>query len=205
MSKNKELIRYMKKFLVHQGYVEMNELKEKGFHTSDIKNLIDAGELEKVKSGLYRLGNFPEISDVRLSFIDVSHAVKNGVICLLSALDFYELTTFNPFEVYVAIPRDSKPKKLNKLPVKFFYFSEKNYNLGIKEINTKYGIVKIYDKEKSICDIFRYSDKLGEDLAIESLKMYLKTKDSNIQKLLEYAEICRVKNILSFYIKAIIG
>lgn len=195
----------MKRFSVHHGYVQMINFKKKGFHTSDIKNLLDSGKLEKVKPGLYRLSDFPEIPDISLSFIDVSQAIEKGVICLLSALDYHNLTTFNPSEVYVAIPRDSKPPKINYPPVQFFYFSEKNYTLGIQEVVTKYGTIKIYDKEKSICDIFRYRDKLGEDLAAESLKMYLKTKDYNIHKLLEYAEICRVKEVLSTYIKVIVS
>lgn len=205
MSKNADILRFMRNFKVHQGYVEMSELKEKGFHTSEIKELLDTGKIEKIKSGLYRLSNFPEIPNVRLSFIDVSHAIEDSVICLLSALDFHNLTTFNPSEVFIAIPRASKPKNIIYPPVKVFYFSEKNYNFGIQEIKTKYGIVKIYDKEKSICDIFRYRSKLGYDLAIESLKMYLKLKDSNIPKLLKYAEACEIKNIISKHIEILIS
>ena len=195
----------MKNFKNHEGYFGMTELKEKGFHTSEIKILLDKSKIEKIKSGLYRITNFPELSDIRLSFIDVSHAVKEGVICLLSSLDYYNLTTFNPSEIYLAIPRTSKAKNIIYPPTKFFYFSEKNYLLGIEEIKTKYGIIKIYNKEKSICDIFRYRNKLGEDLAIESLKMYLKLKEANIPKLLEYAEICRIKKIILPYIKTIVS
>jgi len=205
MSKEKALISYMKRFSVHHGYVSMSDLKKKGFHTSEIKNLLDNGKLEKIKMGLYRLSDFPEVPESKLSFIDISQSVKNGVICLFSALDYHNLTTFNPSEIYVAIPRDSKPPKINYPPAKFFYFSENNYALGVQEIFTKYGTVRIYDKEKSICDIFRYKDKIGEDLAVEALKMYLKTKNFNIQKLLQYAEICRVKKILSDYIKVILS
>jgi predicted transcriptional regulator of viral defense system len=205
MLKEKALVSYMKNFSFHHGYVHMSDLKKNGFHTSEIKNLLDTGELEKVKTGLYRIVDFPDIKNVSISFIDVSHAIKKGVICLLSALDYHNLTTFNPSEIYIAIPRDSKAPKINYPPVQFFYFSEKNYTLGIEEVTTKYGTVRIYDKEKSLCDIFRYRDKLGEDLALEALKMYLKTKDFNIHKLLEYAEICRVRKILSDYIKVIIS
>jgi hypothetical protein len=60
----------------------------------------------------------------------------------------------------------------------------------------------MYDREKTICDMFRYRDKLGENLALESLKFYLRRKDSNIKKLSEYAVICLAKTTVLPYIKA---
>ena len=204
------VVSYFKK---HGGYARMKELKEASFYTRDIANLLDRGVIEKVKPGLYRLakieavkakpsesGNMPSAS-----IMDVCHAIPDGVICLVSALEYYGLTTFNPSEVHVAIPNAAKPPKILYPPVKIFYFRDRFYSPGIEQINTRHGIVKIYNKEKTICDMFRYRKKLGEDLALEGLKNYLKLKDASITKLREYAEICQVKTVMMPYLKALVG
>ena len=79
--------------------------------------------------------------------------------------------------------------KIDIIPIKVYYFGKKNYPNGIETIKTKNGSFKIYNKEKTICDLFRYQKKIGEDTTIESLKMYVsKKKHRSIPKLLEYAE-----------------
>ncbi|MBL7086096.1 MAG: Abortive infection protein AbiEi, partial [Candidatus Cloacimonetes bacterium] len=78
------------------------------------------------------------------------------------------------------------------------------YSFGIEEKHTISGNFKIYNAEKTICDMFRYRKKLGEDLALEGLKNYLKRKNADINKLREYAEICQVKTTLFPYLTAML-
>jgi hypothetical protein len=59
--------------------------------------------------------------------------------------------------------------------------------------------------EKTVCDMFRYRNKLGEDLALEGLRNYLSRKDANVTKLREYASICRVKTSMMPYLKALVA
>lgn len=198
-----KLLNYIEETSKNTGYVTMKDLKEKSFQTRDVKKLLQEGIIEKIKSGVYRLSFIEEDENVSLSFQDISKAIPDGVICLLSAINYYDLSTFNPSEIYLAIPHSKKAPHIEYPPIKYFHFREKTYELGINFIKTRYGEVKIYDKEKTICDMFRYRNKISEDLALESLKNYFK-KGYNIPKLLEYAEICRVKNIIIPYIKAII-
>jgi len=123
----------------------------------------------------------------------------------LSALEFYDLTTFNPPDVYIAIPHNRKAPKIIYPPVRIFYFRERFYKPGIEIINTKYGDVKIYNREKTVCDMFRYRNKLGEDVALEGLKNYLASEYASIRKLREYGDICQVKTLILPYMKAIIA
>lgn len=88
----------------------MREMKRAAIQTREIANLLKDGEIEKIRPGLYRLANYPKSVPFRATLIDVCQAMPRGVICLLSALDFHELTTFNPSEVYVAIPHAQKPR-----------------------------------------------------------------------------------------------
>jgi predicted transcriptional regulator of viral defense system len=187
------------------GYAKMNQLREAGFQTREIKKLVDDGKIEKVKSGLYKIWDFIDGETVNPSFIDVCKASPSSVICLISALDYHELSTINPSSIYAAIPKSKKPPVINYPPIKFYFWENLIYKIGIMKIKTTSGVVKIYDKEKTICDLFRYRNKLGEDIALEALKNYLQLKDFKIKKLNEYADKMRIKTIITPYIKAILA
>ncbi len=202
-------------FKKHGGYARMKELKKASFQTRDIAKLLDDGVIVKVKTGLYRLANVANIVlpslklyatgfTISIGIMDVCKAIPEGVICLASALELYGLTTFNPSDIYIAIPNSAKIPKIDYPPVKVFYFRDRFYKPGIEEIRTKDVTVKIYTREKTVCDMFRYRNKIGEDIALEGLKNYLNRKDSNIKKLSEFAKICRVKTIIMPYIKALV-
>lgn len=181
----------------------MKELRSQSFHSRDIVRLLHDGVIEKVKPGLYRLKELEESIGPMTAFIDVCNAIPQGIICLASALSFYDLTTFNPPENYVAIPNSSKPHKIQYPPTKFFYFRDRFYKPGMTKIKTTSGDVRIYDIEKTVCDMFRYRNKLGLDLALEGLRNYLQLKDANINKLRRYAEICQVKTVMLPFVRAI--
>jgi predicted transcriptional regulator of viral defense system len=182
----------------------MIELKNAHIHTRTIAKAVKDRIIEKVKPGLYKLVNFSW--DEHGSFADVCNANKKAVICLVSAADYFEFTTFNPSEIFVAVPNNTDKFVLKYPPIKVYYFGDNYYQPGIECIETKSGTIRIYNKEKTIGDLFRYINKIGEDIAVESLKEYLKNrKERSIPKLLEYAEICGVKKKLEPMLKAILS
>jgi len=122
----------------------------------------------------------------------------------LSAFSYYELTTFNPSIISIAIHRKSWRPKIKYPPVEVCYFSTKQFEAGVDEIKIKGHVIRIYSPEKTICDCFRYRNKLGLDVAKEGLSEYLKSRDRNLEKLLEYAEICRVKKLLEIWLNAMV-
>lgn len=196
-----EIIKFFKK---KNGYARMKELKEAGFHTRKIKQLLDEGKVVKITAGLYRLAEVCSDGSYSQGFIDVCKSMPKGVICLLSALEYHQLSTINPHKVYVALPNKEKRSKMEYPPLEVYYFRARFYDCGIEEIVTKTGTFKIYDAEKTLCDIFRYRNKLGDDLALEGLKNYLKRQDTDLIKLQDYAVKCRVKSILFPYLKAMV-
>ncbi|NQT67478.1 MAG: hypothetical protein HQ569_07895 [Actinobacteria bacterium] len=104
----------------------------------------------------------------------------------------------------MAIHRKSWRPKIEYPPVEFYYFSKKQFEAGIDKIKISDHKISIYCTEKTICDCFRYRNKPGLDIAKEGLSEYLKRKDRNLEKLLEYAEICRVKALPETWINAMI-
>jgi predicted transcriptional regulator of viral defense system len=194
----------IKIFEKNKGYARMIELKNAHIHTRTIAKAVKAGIIEKVKPGLYKLVDYPW--DEHGSFADVCNANRKAVVCLLSAADYHQLTTFNPSEIYVAVPNNTDKFILNYPPIKVYYFGDNYYEPGIETIGTKSGTIRIYNKEKTIGDLFRYINKIGEDVAVESLKEYLKNrKKMSIPKLLEFAEICGVRKKLEPMVKAILS
>jgi len=181
----------------------MHELRNKGVQTRTIAKAVKDGVIEKIKPGLYKLVDYPW--DENGSFADGCNSYNRAVICLTSAAAYYELTTFNPSYITVAVPHNTPGFKLDYPPIQVYYFPNKYHETGINEIDTKSGHIRIYNQEKTICDLFRYGNKIGDDIIIESLRNYLKQKKRNINKLFEYAVILKVKEKLQPYVKAITG
>ena len=179
----------------------MKELRTSCFQTRDIKELKERGFIEKIKPGLYKLS---DVDIENSSYIDVCKSIPKGIICLISALEYHGLSTINPWQIYVAIPHSEKKVEIEYPPVQFFYFRDNFYDLGIEEKKNRVGSFRIYNSEKTVCDMFRYRHKLGEDLALEGLKNYLKRKDADLTKLQNYAIKCRVKTIMFPYLKAMV-
>jgi len=90
-------------------------------------------------------------------------------------------------------------------PVNIFYFRDRFYEPGIETITTAYGTVKLYNREKTVCDLFRYRNKLGEDLALEGLKNYVSSPSANLHELRRYADICQVKTVMLPLLKALVN
>jgi predicted transcriptional regulator of viral defense system len=168
-SKYSEILQIFKK---HNGYARMKDILARKIHVRDIRKLLKEGIITKVKNGLYRLSDVPIVSNQ--SFIDLSQAVPSGVICLLSALSYYDLTTFQPSVVSMAIHQKTWKPKIEYPPVEFYYFSTKQFNEGIDEIKINGHKVRIYCPEKTIADCFRYRNKRGIDVVKEGLSEYLK-------------------------------
>jgi len=190
-------------FEKNNGYAYLKELKKRGVHTKTIKKMFADGIIEKVKPGLYKLVDMPIAA--QQGMIDVCIAMPMAVVCLFSALSYYEMTTTVPSSVMVALPRGSKPATILYPPTRVFYFSGKNYASGIDMIETGFGTIRIYDIEKTIVDCFRFRKKLGDDVALEGLKNYLDKPDYNIHKVLNYAKQGRMYNIMKPYLEAYIA
>lgn len=186
-------------FRRNKGYARMKELKNSAVHTRTISAAVKEGIIEKITPGLYKLTDYP--FDENESLASVCNAKSNAVICLLSAAAYYDLTTFIPTEIYVAVPHNTDKFELSYPPIIVYYFIDKYYKLGIEVVDTQSGKIKIYNREKTIIDLFRYKNKLGEDVFLEVLKNYLKTKDRKVNELAEMAQKLNLYKNMEPYIK----
>ena len=184
----------------NNGYITTKELANLKINRYFLSEMEKEGILERIKRGVYR--STEEVLENEI--IEVSKLIPNGVFCLETALEYYDLSTNAPYEYKIAIPMKSRVIIPEYPPIKIIYFPDKTYNLGISEKEIDGNIIKIYDMEKTICDIARYRNKIGQDIFTESLKEYMKKTDRNIKKLIEYSKITNTYNILKDYLEVLI-
>jgi predicted transcriptional regulator of viral defense system len=199
-SKSREKIKEV--FYVNHGYIRTKDISSKGINRRYLRDLINEGVIERIKQGLYRWKDAK--FDVEEELINVSKIIHHGVICLVSALAYYELTTYTPGEYTIAVRRNYNIKLPDYPPIKLYYFSDKYYMDGVEKIDINGNIIKIYNIEKTICDCLRYEDKISKDIIIESIKEYVKRKDKNISKLMNYAAKAKVKDVVQKYIEVLV-
>ena len=180
----------------------MSEALSHGITRYMLYSLRDKGIIEQVSRGVYRLTELPPISNPDL--VTVSLRFPNTVICLISALSYHNITTQIPHVVSVAVPRGSRIPSLDYPPVQAHRFSNEAYNAGVENHAIDGVSVKIYTPEKTLADCFKFRNKLGMEVVIEALRFYKSRQRFNLEKLLKYAEICRVKNIMMPYLEATI-
>ena len=186
----------------HGGWLRQREALDLGVHPRWLSRLVEEGVIERVSKGLYRLPRALETSYE--SFVDASRAVPGGVVCLLSALAYYELTTSNPSEIYLAIPRATWAPKVDYPPIRFFRFSPRMMDFGVETVRTRRGSFSIYDREKTICDSLRHRSIVGQDVVIEALRAYLRSpRIRNIDRLIKTARRCRVEKRIRPYLEAL--
>lgn len=189
-------------FYENKGYLHAKDLTEKGIHRKYLSDLLKNEEVIKLKRGLYKWNDekFNSLNEL----VDVSMIIPDGVVCLASALSYYELTTYTPLEYQIAIPNQKKIKNVSYPPINLYYFSKKYYREGIKEEKIGEYDIKIYDIEKSLSDSFRYSYEIPKDILIESLKGYLSRSDKNINKLMNYAIGTSAEKKLTKYLEVLV-
>lgn len=188
-------------FETNKGYARTKDILSAGIDNKKLNILENEGLITKIKRGLYKWNDY----DFENELSELTRIVPEAVVCLLSALSYHNLTTNSPWQHHVAIRRDFRKPVLPKYPpIKLYYFSLEQYEAGIEEIIIDGVKIKIYNREKTICDCVRYRNKIGIDIVKEALTDYLREKDRNINKLLEYAKICRVYGIIKEYLGVLV-
>lgn len=194
--------KYKKIFIKNSGILRAATAIDLGVPQHVIYKMVETGELIREAQGIYRLSESEPLGNPDL--VQISLRVPRAVICLISALYFHDLTTQIPHQVYFALPRDVKTPKIEYPPIRVFHISEKPYQSGIVEEIVDGVKVKIYDREKTVADCFKFREKIGIDIALEALKEYLKQPHSNVSMLMKYAKVNRVEKIMRPYLEALI-
>jgi len=189
-------------FRRHGGILRMSEALHSGIHRRMLYSMLEAGVIERLSRGLYRLTDLPPLGNPDL--VSVARKVPSGVICLISALAYHEITTQIPHEVYLALGRGAEPPRMEHPPIRIFWFSGEAFTEGVEKYDVDSAQVRIYSPEKTIADCFKYRNKIGLDTAIEALKLYRERKGLKVDELMSFARMCRIEKIMRPYLEALL-
>lgn len=189
-------------FLNHGGVLRYSEALKAGITDYRLRGMVSEGVIERISRGLYRLADMPPVGDPDL--VVAAHRMPQGVVCLISALSFHDITTQVPHEVMIALNRSTQRRQpvIEHPPIRVFWFGEMAYSAGIETHLVDGTRVWVYAAEKTIADCFKFRNKIGLDVAIEGLKLQHERHGIDVNALMHYARICRVQNIIRPYIEA---
>jgi predicted transcriptional regulator of viral defense system len=187
----------IKEFEKNNGILKTSNLKEIGITSRQVNKLINENIISRIKFGYYILENtfIPEEIIIRKLF-------PKAIMYLESALIFYDYTDRIPDRWQIAVDKNTEKSKfkLNYPFIKPFYLEPKILNIGVTSY-IKDGIkIRIYDRDRTICDILRYEKKIDREIFAKAIKSYIMDNKKNIQNLFYYAKILNIKNKVQRYI-----
>ena len=189
-------------FRKRSGMLRLADALRAGVTRGTIERMLKQGTLERLSRGLYRLTDAEPFPNPDLAV--VAAKIPQGVICLISALAFHDLTTQIPHEVYVAIPRSAEPPRIDHPPIASFRISGKAFSEGIEKHRLGPIVTKVYSREKTLADCFKYRSRIGLDTCLEAVRFYQRQKKYHVDALLHYADVCRVRKVMQPYLEAIL-
>ncbi|HUT31898.1 MAG TPA: type IV toxin-antitoxin system AbiEi family antitoxin domain-containing protein [Planctomycetota bacterium] len=183
------------------GILRPRDLEPHGIARQYLRLLCDRGLLQRIGRGLYALPD-EEVTEHH-SLAEACKRVPAGVVCLISALGFHELTTQIPHEVWLAIGYRAWRPRVDHPPIRIVRFSGAALETGIEEHNIEGVRVRLYCAAKTVADCFKYRNKIGLDVAIEALRDCRRQRKCSNDDLWHYAKVCRVARIMQPYMEAI--
>lgn len=170
-----------------------------GYSREYLRRLVRQGQVRQLGRGLYASKKFD--GDRHQSLVEAAKRVPRGVVCLLSALQFHEIGTQSPHQVWLALPRESNRPRVVDQPIRFCRFSGHAYTFGIQERSLAGGTVRVYSPAKTVADCFKYRRKYGIDVAVEALREGWRERKFSMKELAEAAAVCRVGQVMRPYLE----
>ncbi|HVJ49950.1 type IV toxin-antitoxin system AbiEi family antitoxin domain-containing protein [Desulfitobacterium sp.] len=180
--------------LVFDGHGEVMrtvDLSASKIYYADIQKLIREGVIEKIRYGYYQWIDHENPSEVTA----VTGLFPDGIFCMNTALFYYGYSDRTPLEWHIAVSKDSGKSRFNvDYPfVKPYYIEPAVLEIGQTRVKMDGRQVRIYDKERVICDCLRYAKKMDKEIFNKAIQAYVNDTGKNISRLMEYAKKLRVE------------
>jgi len=188
-------------YIGEHGIVRPRDIEAIGLPRQYLVRLHHQGKLTRPGRGIYTLAD-AKVTEHH-SYAEVAKRVPKAAICLLSALAFHEITTQNPASVWIALPKGARKPALDSPSLRIVRLSGLSLTKGIENHQVDGVPVRVYSAPKTVADCFKFRNKIGLDIAIESLKDCLRQKRASINEIYRYAKVCRVSNVIRPYMEAL--
>jgi predicted transcriptional regulator of viral defense system len=184
-----------------RGWLRIRDVVASGMNPESLRRLHQAGRLTRVARGIYTL---PDIEPgEHHSLATAAVRVPHGVICLLSALRYHEITAQAPFEVWMAIESRARRPAASDQQTRFIRMSGGAFTEGIEEHLVEGIPVRIFNPAKTVVDCFKYRSQVGLDVALEALRECWRERRCTMDEIWHYARICRMTNVMRPYLESL--
>lgn len=172
------------------GIAKSADFVAAGIQAADVVNMCNAGYLDRVRHGYYQLVENDTPSEEQL----LATLIPKGIVCVESALFHYGYSDFAPRKWSIAVPRSMSRTKLDvdALALQPYYVKPELYELGKTTDNFDGVILSVYDRERTICDCFKYRSRLDNEIFNKALNAYANDGQKNLKNLSVYAQKLRV-------------
>lgn len=178
-------------FELHGGILKTSELLQCGYYHRKIQQLISDGEIEQIRRGYYQRIDDNSYSEIAI----IAGLFPDAVLCMESALDYYGYTERTPSAWNLAVP-DSSSRRRFRIAwpvVKPHFISQSKFSVGITDTEMEGTKVKIYDRERTICDCLTHRNKMDAEVFNSAIRGYLADPKHSEARLGKYAVILRVQ------------
>ena len=180
--------------------IRPRDLEQLGIPREYLLRLMRSGVLHRSGRGMYELAEASPTEHHSLAV--VAKEIPQGVICLLSALRFHELTTQQPSEVWIGIPIRGWYPNISTTAHQVVRYSDATFKAGVDTHRIEGVDVRVFNPAKTVADCFKFRNKIGLDVALEALKDALRKRKATVDEIEQFASICRVSKIMRPYIEA---
>jgi predicted transcriptional regulator of viral defense system len=182
------------------GTLRTREAAASGIHYATLYAMRDDGLLEQLSRGVYRLAALP--APGKYDVVTVAARVPDAVLCLVSALDFYEIGTQIPAWVSIAIGPKAWHPKFDYPPVRVYRMSGEALIAGVEDHTIDGTPVRVFSPAKTVADCFKFRNKVGLDVALEALRETLRSRKATRNEIMRFATVDRVSKTVRPYLEA---
>ncbi|MBI4968199.1 MAG: type IV toxin-antitoxin system AbiEi family antitoxin domain-containing protein [Rhodospirillales bacterium] len=182
------------------GMVRLREIKGAGIPEVVVARLAKAGRIVRLARGLYQMPDADLHAGHTLA--EVAKIVPKGVVCLISALAYHELTLQMPPFVWVAIEGHTRQPCHSYPPMRFVRFSERALSEGVEQHLIEGVHVRITSPARTIVDCFRFRNKIGVDIAVSAMREALRKRRCTSDEIARHARSLRIANVVRPYLEA---
>ena len=170
-----------------------------GIHNQTLARMVQSGKIKRVRRGFYQLPHSPGRDDLA----EAALQAPGGVICLVSALHFHDLTLQMPHKTWMAIGESAHQPRITDPPVNFVRFGNKAFFLGMETRHMGGVDVRVYSPAKTVVDCFRYRKRVGLDVALEGLRTAIQRGKAKPGEIGDFARQLRIWTVIRPYLEAV--
>ena len=172
------------------GIAKTSDFAANGINKYEVASFCKEGIIERIRRGFYQLPQSKSITEEQL----IRELLPQGIICVESALFHYGYNDFSPREWSIAVPRTASRavKNIEEFPMKAYYIQKEFLDVGKSTSNFNSVILPVYDRERTLCNCFKYRSRLDNEIFNKAINTYVKDDKKNLKNLSAYSQKMRV-------------